>query len=267
MYEECYNEYLQSLNQYATVDNNPDIIEKVVNELKYILFLCDEIKYDMGHFEYLYENLYNKIKIAAYSGDNDSISDISFSFFSDEYQAKLMELSNSLDKIANIHENTSNDKIKEWSLKIYKWVYNEDCTELSIENIENYINKYENFNDALVLIDNFVEEPQSYTVEYYEAYFLNFIDKMLHEAMMFNIDGVKELISKIKDHDIVNILYELSITLDKLIKIRQSSDDFCINEKIDDLLENVRKERIVNNYNVEKYNNCAKEIIKEYRYG
>lgn len=269
MDEFYYSEYLNKLDELMTIENDPKLLEDIITTLKIIKYEYNDLDYDKEHFEYMYINLLEKIVTYANNGDYDSLHDIYINFFLDneDYHNKLKEFAYTLSVLCNIHEESVNERIKEAALRYYTWVYNEERTEISESLIDKYKYQFDNFINAINLIADFTEEPQIFDSEHFIAYINKLVSDMIFSAELFKVDEVIDKIQSFKSSDLPNGLNHLSQTLNKLYSIKKSSEDDLFNSKIEELLDEIKNESYLTINILTNYENKAKELINEYRYG
>ena len=265
MVSQVYKEYLNKVDSCLGVNTNPKLRDDIVRYLNYILDDYRKIEYDREHYEAMYEKFLNTVVSQAISGDYDGLSFSYFDVFGSEYQKKLTDFSETMDVIANIHVNSTFEIIKATAFKLYGWVYK--ATDLPLETIDSYKEKFETFIDCLTEIESFVNQSVYYNVDYFTSYINKIIDDLVHYACMFELENVKNKIEEVNDSNLNNALSNLSNVLDKLKVIKEGADDYSFIDKIDCLLEEVKEECYLSAYALKDFTERSNDLIYEFRYG
>lgn len=265
MVSQVYKEYLNKVDSYLGINTNPKLRDDIIDRLNDILDDYKKIEYDKEHYESMYEESLNTIIAQAEAGDYNGLTTSYYNLFDSDYQEKLSDFAKTMDVIANIHENNTNEKIKDKSIGLYKMVYM--APHLSSSSIDSYKEKFEIFNDCLNEIGSFVNQPVYYHVDYFTVYINKIIDDLVHYACMFELENVKNKIDEVNDSDLNNALSSLSNVLDKLRVIKEGSDDYSFNDKIDSLFQEIEDEWYLSTYALQDFSKRANDLIYEYRYG
>lgn len=265
MTQNIYRDYLTKVDSYLGIGSNPKLREDIIVRLNLILEDYQKIEYDKEHYASMYENFLNTIIEQAKGGDINGLITSYYNIFDSGYQKKLTDLDKLMNMLIIIHENNTYQTIKDTALKLYGWVYN--APDLPIETIDTCKEKYQLFNDCLTEIEHFLGQPVHFEGSYFTSYINNMVDEMISNACTFQIDKIREKIEEVNTSKIYQELEKLTIALNKLSTIKDGSDDYYFNNRIEDFFLQIEEECFLSSNTIEEFIQEANDLIYEYRYG
>lgn len=258
-------EYQEKVDACFGLEANPELRGEITKCLDDILHEFDKMEYDKEHYTAMYEKFAATVADLAEKGDIEELKRQCNIIFDAEYQKKLEDLNPALNYMCDIFANSSYDKIKDKAIGLYKIIF--EAPELSPYMIDSYKETMEAFNNCLLEVDDFLTYELPYHVPYFKAYIQNMLDEVMDLALSIQLEQVKSKIEDFKDSPYNNDLQNLTVLLNRLEVIKESSDDYSINDKIDDLLKEISETSYLYSYTIKEFAQKAQSLIREYRYG
>ena len=137
-----YKKYLDQVDTCLSINNNPELAQKITDELVEILVQYKAVNYTTYHYEYFYDSFFNKLEELSKNGDLTGLKEASIDFFEDYAHDGLKKLGDKLDLLLSIFNNTEDEELKD-KIKI---LYNEigDEVYFTSTDIENYFTRVKN---------------------------------------------------------------------------------------------------------------------------
>jgi hypothetical protein len=258
-------DYLEKVDACFGLESNPELRDIFINILDDVISKYQELDYSQKHYKGLYDNFLKETEKYVKAGDSGELNLAVFSLFY-AYQDKLKNLSDHMDWLLGVVENSSVfDKVRERASEFY----NKVCTNESLTEsfIESYTDKIILFNDCLVEVDSFLTYEMPYNVPHFVAHAQNELNDFIDYSCLLQLEKLKTQIENFKDSPYNDDLHDLSVLLNKLETIKESSDDYSFNDKIEELLKGVSETSYLDYSTIKEYAQKSKMLIHEYRYG
>ena len=193
MVQKHYQNYLKLIDDKLSINNNPQLVEDVVNSLNSLKQKYNLINYDKENFVNLYYAFFeSKIRISATEGSLELLQSNINIFFDYSYQSKLDNLSQKLNNILDIWNVIEDDEIKECMSEFYKEVYYSSL--LTEYKIDQYIEKSNDFIECIEELKNSDNKLDvlPYKLEYFASYYMEAYNNFKRFALEPNLYSLKK---------------------------------------------------------------------------
>ena len=241
MVQKHYQNYLKLIDDKLSINNNPQLVEDVVNSLNSLKQKYNLINYDKENFVNLFNAFFeSKIRISATEGSLELLQSNINIFFDHSYQSKLDKLSQKLNTILDIWNVIEDDEIKECMSEFYKEVYYSSL--LTEYKIDQYIEKSNDFIECIEELkssDNKLD-VLPYKLEYFASYYMEAYNNFKRFALEPNLYSLKNEIEDFVESYHNETLGILTNKIERLIIIKNATLDNQLKENITELLENIK---------------------------
>lgn len=266
MVQKHYQNYLKLIDDKLSINNNPQLVEDVVNSLNSLKQKYNLINYDKENFVNLYNAFFeSKIRISATEGSLELLQSNINIFFDYSYQSKLDNLSQKLNNILDIWNVTEDDEIKECMSEFYKEVYYSSL--LTDYKIDQYINKSNDFIECIKELknsDNRMDELP-YKLDYFASYYMEAYNNFKRYALEPNLYSLKNEIEDFIESYHNETLSTLTNKIDRLIIIKDASLDAQLKDNIAELLDDIKSTSYFYSDTLNEYSTKIDELI-DYHY-